>query len=102
MPKYKYMGLRRFYDRYRADASATLTSNKNVNEEVILRDLSVGGAGVICAHPLKIYKEVAITVQRPFFNKPVFSKAKVIWCKKFDDNYWRLGLKFDPKKIEFI
>ena len=95
------MGLRRFYDRYQLNSPATLTDAYNVKREVILRDLSIMGAGIVCAQPIKVYEEVTVVIQHPFFDNPISPKAKVIWCKKLDKDYWRLGLIFTERKLTF-
>jgi hypothetical protein len=94
--------LRRIYDRFRVESAATLIVNRGLEKPAVLRDLSIRGAGLICRLPLKVNGIVAIIIRAPFFEGPVYRKAKVVWSKQLDKGWWRAGLDFGlENKIKF-
>lgn len=86
---------RRSYERYILEAQATLVIHKNKEKPSMLRDLSARGASVITDYPLMINEKMTIAINVPFlFDRFVYKEAKIVWCKKIDENLWQCGLDF--------
>jgi len=74
---------RRLYERYAAEASATLVSGQDIQRPTFLKDLSFRGAGIITDYPLETEEKVGIIVNMPFFFKgDLRLKGRVAWCKE--------------------
>jgi hypothetical protein len=86
--------LRRIYDRFRVEVAATLIINKQLEKPAVLRDLSIRGGGIVSRWPLKVDDTITVIIRAPFFETPVYRKAKVIWSKEMGRDWWRAGLDF--------
>jgi len=97
------MPYRRKYERFILNDSASLVTKEGKEERLLLKDLSVVGAGVTGNSSLDINETVAVVIQAPFFsNKPIYKQARVAWCEKVDTNLWESGLDFGLDKINFF
>jgi len=103
VPKYVYAmeegyslsAYRRSYNRFNIEGQATLSFDKGLSRPSILKDLSAGGAGVICNEPLGVNEEIGIFIPTSLLLKSsVYKKAKVVWCSKIGENLWQAGLAF--------
>jgi len=95
---------RRTYQRFILDASATLVINEEKEEPSILTDLCPRGTGIVTHYSLKEDEKINIIIKVPYlFDNPVYKRAKVVWCRKIDENLWQGGLDFgeDNKIILF-
>nr|MBP7217007.1 PilZ domain-containing protein [Candidatus Omnitrophota bacterium] len=74
---------RRLFTRYGIDASAGLVLHRDSTHPLILKDLSVRGAGVMMDFPLKANDFVAMDIPANFFLKERLHRlARVAWCSK--------------------
>ena len=88
------MPFRRSYERFLINDWATVILNETTQKRLLLRDLSVRGAGVVSNYPFQVNDKVKIVIKEPVFDAPVSREAKVIWSNKKEDNLWRSGLDF--------
>lgn len=88
------MPFRRSYERFLVNRKANLETDKSQEQEVLLRDLSIRGAGIVSRFSLNENEQVKISIKEPFFDQPVLKEAVVIWSKKQENNSWRSGLDF--------
>ena len=70
----------------------------------ILSDLCSRGAGIVMYHALEAHERIDIIIKVPYlFDTPIYKAAKVVWCKKIDENFWQCGLAFnEDDKIIFF
>ncbi|MBU0693758.1 MAG: PilZ domain-containing protein [Candidatus Omnitrophica bacterium] len=92
---------RRSYKRFKVDTGGRLIVDKEIEKPLIVRDLSSRGVGVVANYPFEIDKKITIDMETPFFHDTVRREARVIWCKKIEEDLWRAGLDFGMNKIEF-
>jgi hypothetical protein len=97
------MPYRRTYERIILNVPASVITNDGKELDLVLRDLSAEGAGVIGNLCLMENKKVTVQINAPaFFKEPVSKEARVVWCKEVDNNLWRTGLEFGwDKRIDF-
>jgi len=85
---------RRSHKRYNMDTQAALIVDKGLRKPLILKDISTRGAGIVSSFPLET-NSVEIAMALPFFfDKPVYRKARVAWCRKVSEKLWEGGLDF--------
>lgn len=97
------MPYRRMYERFILNDSASVITKEGKEERLLLKDLSVGGAGVTGNASLDINEIVAVVIKAPFFfGKPIYKQARVAWCEKVDTNLWESGLDFGLDKINLF
>jgi len=89
---------RRVYNRIPIEAQASLQSVQGTSMPGILKNVSIGGAGVVSSSPLEVDTQVEVALQLPaWFRDPVQSRARVVWCKKATENLWDMGLEWATK-----
>ncbi len=89
------MPYRRAFERFICNDSAALLDKDGAEKRLIVKDLSLGGAGVFGNYPLALNDRVIVLINAPFFFKRSFSKnARVAWSKMVDNNAWEAGLDF--------
>lgn len=98
------MPYRRSYERFILNDSVSLVTQEGIEKTLALKDLSARGAGILGDFPLDINQRVTLAMKSSFIlDKPVAKQAKVVWCKKIDNNLWQAGLDFGlDNKINFI
>lgn len=81
---------RREYDRFEINALVILVNTKDIEKTFVLKNLSGRGAAIIGNCPLEINNILEIVIQIPFLSeKPIRKEAKIVWCKKINDELWR-------------
>jgi hypothetical protein len=95
---------RRSWERYIVEALATVITGRILKRPSVLRDLSVRGGCLVTNYPLILDDRIEIVIHNVIFLKnPVFKEAKVVWCRKVDDNLYQSGLDFgEDNLIQFI
>ena len=98
----KNLVYRRDYFRYIMNDSVSLLTKKGNEIEMILKDLSARGAGVVGDSPLEVNEKVTAVISAPFFfDSPVHRQATIVWCQRIANNLWQGGLDFGiDNKIE--
>jgi hypothetical protein len=84
---------RRSFFRFIVETSATLISNSGLRKPVIVRNVCPRGACVFTNHRIEATEQVEIELIY-LFDKPIYRKAKVIWSKEIDKDFWQAGLDF--------
>lgn len=86
---------RRYYKRYKVDGFVTLVDSAAQKHLFVLRDLSSRGMGIASNALVNIKDVVKVIVDYvPGFNISISQNARIIWCEKTDDKFWRAGLDF--------
>jgi hypothetical protein len=89
------MANRRDYRRIELNTTATLGFDEHSQEDFVLTNISARGVAVAGSHPLKVNDRVNVNLDiHPFFSYPVRKEAKIVWCRKVDENFWEGGLDF--------
>lgn len=97
------MVYRRSYERFILNDSASVVTKEGEEKSLLVKDLSARGIGVIGDSAFGINEKVTMVINVPFFfDRPISKQAKVVWCKKIDQNLWQAGLVFGLDKIDFI
>ena len=86
---------RRRSKRERHDVDAILQpadGNTDAEEKVAVRDLSLGGVGIVCSHPYRVDSVWRITLG----NGPLFlnAKVRVVGCRVRADKRFDVGCEF--------
>lgn len=84
---------RRSFFRYVVETSATLISNTGLRKPVIVRNVCPRGACVFSNHPIEPAEHVEIELIY-LLDKPINKKAKVIWAREIEKDFWQAGLDF--------
>lgn len=84
---------RRSFFRFIVETSAILISNTGLRKSVIVRNVCPRGACVFSNHPIETAERVEIELVY-LFDKPVSRKAKVIWAREIEKDFWQAGLDF--------
>ena len=92
---------RRNYHRFPLELATEIITKENKVKPLILKDLSARGACSFSNYPLELNERLTLVLNPSiFFSSPIRKEAKVVWCKKIDDNFWQGGLDFgEDKKI---
>jgi c-di-GMP-binding flagellar brake protein YcgR len=70
-------------------------------EEIPLEDISGLGVRLCLKKPLKINKEVEISIYMSDSPEPIEAVTKVVWCKEFKKGEFKAGLEFIRIKDRF-
>jgi len=89
---------RRSYVRFTIEASASLVDDNHPDTPVIVGNLSPRGACVFSNKSLEPNKQIEIELIC-FFDKPVNKKARVIWSREVEKNFWQIGLDFGSENL---
>lgn len=86
---------RRAYNRFILNDSAYIITQDGSERPLLLKDLSARGAGVFGNYPLGVDEIVKVIISAPlFFDTPISTSARIVWCNKVDINAWEAGLDF--------
>ena len=94
-----YIPRRRVHDRFKVGTIITAVIGQNKKKSLIAKDLSVRGVGVIGNYSFKVGDAVTVIIQKPFSQKCVQKKAKVVWCSELEQNMWEAGLDFGVDNV---
>ena len=97
------MAYRRSYERFILNDSASVVTKEGKETSLLVKDLSARGIGVIGDSPFDINEKVTMVINAPFFfDRPISKQAKVVWCRKIDQNLWQAGFDFGLDEINFM
>lgn len=92
---------RRTYTRFKIESSAFLRINKDTIN-IILRDISSRGAGIVSQVPLQEESLVEVIGDIPFSKTSLSKVAKVVWCSQLARGLFHSGVDFGVQnKIVF-
>ena len=92
---------RRNHERVKIDTTSEISSDEHQGRFMIVRDISVQGAGIMVSFPLRMNENITIILGAPIFRNPVHQQARVVWHKQFDKDLWHVGLDFGTNKLSF-
>lgn len=98
-PRYNFNHYRRRYKRFRVDGAANVVIDEKLDKPLVVKDLSVRGAQVVSDRPFTINQKITIIMLTPFFEKPIYRDAKVIWSKEMGEELYQTGLDFGRNNL---
>ena len=92
---------RRLFDRFLARFPAKFKDARgDFGRDVFLREASASGAYVLTRERMFLDDHVALEVELPDGDLPMFLNGRVVWSKPANTSGWDIGLQFDH--IDFM
>jgi len=86
---------RRRYERVEMHSPATVIFSDYAEKPVMVKDLSLRGAGIETTFPLEASQNITIRIRGPKLDKgAAYRKARVTWAREEEDGWWQAGLDF--------
>jgi len=86
---------RRLYDRFTSRFPVKFKDSRSAfGSDVLLRNLSAGGAKISTRDRLYLNDSVNLEVELLDNRGPMTIRGEVVWVKERDANMWDVGLKF--------
>lgn len=87
------MSYRRIADRFLLEGCVHLVTQEGKKARLSIKNISPSGLVVFDNHTLGVNEIVSVVVDvTPFFDRPVFKKARVAWCNQAGAVSWEAGL----------
>jgi len=91
---------RRMFDRFVARLPIKLSaSEQNFTNDILLRDISAGGARLVTTQRPIPREDINFWVQIPDGRDPLHLKGKVVWAQETGLDIWDAGVSFEKIRL---